>query len=113
MGKTMQFGECNQTIKTHDDKLPVFLRLLRGAASDQEVFQTICHTESSWAAEQEITTDVLRQRIEPWLTALVQSEHLSLLVGAGLSIATQDMAKVYSPEEGLSISFDDFQDENP
>src|SRR6185436_17348200 len=26
----------------------------------------------------------LRKEIEPWLTALVQSEHLSLLLGAGL-----------------------------
>ncbi len=29
----------------------------------------------------------LRQKIEPWLTALFQSEHLSLLVGTGLTIA--------------------------
>jgi len=46
----------------------------------------------------DITTDVykengdfnklkIRQKIEPWLTAVFQSEHLSLLVGSGLSIA--------------------------
>jgi hypothetical protein len=29
----------------------------------------------------------IRQKIEPWLTAVFQSEHLSLLVGSGLSIA--------------------------
>ncbi len=32
----------------------------------------------------------LRQKIEPWLTALLQSEHLSLLVGSGLTIALTD-----------------------
>ncbi|MFA6837000.1 MAG: SIR2 family protein [Fibrobacteraceae bacterium] len=34
----------------------------------------------------------LRSRIEPWLTALVQSEHLSLLVGSGLSTAISGLA---------------------
>lgn len=34
----------------------------------------------------------LRQHIEPWLTALFQSEHLSLLAGSGLSYAVQDIA---------------------
>jgi hypothetical protein len=29
----------------------------------------------------------IRKKVEPWLTALFQSEHLSLLVGSGLSIA--------------------------
>lgn len=34
----------------------------------------------------------LRQKIEPWLTALFQSEHLSLLTGAGLSSAIHYIA---------------------
>ncbi|MEN3039505.1 MAG: fibronectin-binding protein (FBP), partial [Candidatus Kryptonium sp.] len=29
----------------------------------------------------------IRRKVEPWLTAFFQSEHLSLLVGSGLSIA--------------------------
>jgi hypothetical protein len=29
----------------------------------------------------------IRKKIEPWLTAVFQSEHLSLLVGTGLTIA--------------------------
>ncbi|HNW36640.1 MAG TPA: hypothetical protein PKM25_17005, partial [Candidatus Ozemobacteraceae bacterium] len=42
----------------------------------------------SWATrEKPFTTDVLRSRIEPWLTALCQSEHLSLLIGSGLTHA--------------------------
>lgn len=47
----------------------------------------------SWAKPgEEITIDKLRSRIEPWLTALFQSEHLNLLVGSGLSTAIQQSA---------------------
>jgi len=35
-----------------------------------------------------------RERIEPWLTAVFQSEHLSLLVGSGLTIAVTKIAGV-------------------
>jgi hypothetical protein len=34
----------------------------------------------------------LRKGIEPWLTSLFQSEHLSLLIGTGLSIAIEHIA---------------------
>lgn len=34
----------------------------------------------------------LRKEIEPWLTALFQSEHLSLLVGSGLTAAIHNLA---------------------
>lgn len=37
--------------------------------------------------------DKLRKEIEPWLTALFQSEHLSLLMGAGISSAVHWLAK--------------------
>jgi len=33
-----------------------------------------------------------KEKIEPWLTALFQSDHISLLVGSGLSTAVQKMA---------------------
>ncbi|MCM8833671.1 MAG: hypothetical protein NC816_07140, partial [Candidatus Omnitrophica bacterium] len=33
----------------------------------------------------------IRKKVEPWLTALFQSEHLSLLIGTGLSIALSQM----------------------
>jgi tRNA(Ile)-lysidine synthase TilS/MesJ len=32
----------------------------------------------------------IREKVEPWLTAVFQSEHLSLLVGSGLPIALVD-----------------------
>ena len=34
----------------------------------------------------------LREEVEPWLTALCQSEHLSLLTGAGISTAVHSLA---------------------
>jgi len=43
----------------------------------------------------------IRKKVEPWLTALFQSEHLSLLVGTGLSIAlggNNELMKVLSNE---------------
>lgn len=41
---------------------------------------------------EEINEDKLRSEIEPWLTALFQSEHLSLLTGAGITNAIHYMA---------------------
>lgn len=42
-----------------------------------------------WCSEEGCTKSDLRSRIEPWLTSLFQSEHLSLLVGSGLTTAAQ------------------------
>lgn len=41
----------------------------------------------------EIKLSDLRSGIEPWLTSLFQSEHLSLLTGNGLSTAVQYLAE--------------------
>lgn len=57
--------------------------------------------------------DELRKRIEPWLTALFQSEHLSLLVGSGLTLAVGGLAGV--PRKELTsmgaVKFDVFADQ--
>jgi len=55
---------------------------------------------------EEINEEKLRSEIEPWLTALFQSEHLSLLTGAGISSAIHYMAKNTSGAgmEGMTIS---------
>ena len=50
---------------------------------------------SSWLQTDKqgnITLSDLRNGVEPWLTSLFQSEHLSLLTGTGLSIAVQYLA---------------------
>jgi hypothetical protein len=55
---------------------------------------------------EEINEERLRSEIEPWLTALFQSEHLSLLTGAGISSAIHYMAKNTSGAgmEGMTIT---------
>jgi len=79
----------NQILKTRDDKAPVefFER------SDSDCFVLSEGSDSSWiASDEEIGPDKLRPRIEPWLTALFQSEHLALLAGSGLSHAVHNLA---------------------
>ena len=53
----------------------------------------------------------LRSDIEPWLTALFQSEHLSLLLGGGISSALHCLAK-NEPGAGMTqIRFSEFNDQ--
>ncbi len=44
--------------------------------------------------------DRLRSRIEPWLSAVFQSEHLSLLLGSGLSIGVASRAGTHAASLG-------------
>lgn len=76
-----------QVLKTRDDAAPVFLnRTSHASVADQ--FTLPADSQCSWAKPGEaFGVEKLRPRIEPWLTALVQSEHLSLLVGSGLTHA--------------------------
>lgn len=48
-------------------------------------------------------TKKARRHIEPWLSAVVQAEHLSLLVGAGFSMALSEVAGV----EGAGMGYED------
>lgn len=55
--------------------------------------------------------DKLRSEIEPWLTALFQSEHLSLLLGSGISAAVHWLAKSDAGAGMGRISLSVFQDQ--
>jgi hypothetical protein len=73
-------------------------------------------TNVSWIKGGELTIQDLRNRIEPWLTALFQSEHLSLLVGSGLTKAIQKIATDGAPSKSSTtgmdtVSFDVYSDE--
>ncbi|WDZ71814.1 hypothetical protein PWW31_11930 [Vibrio harveyi] len=58
-------------------------------------------SDSTWGEQgTQISIDKLRQQIEPWLTALFQSEHLNLLIGAGLSTSIQ-MSATGAPPAGM------------
>ena len=85
-----------QILKTRDDTIPILLEPDGGAGGGERRFKLSSDASCSWVnAGDSFGKEKLRPRIEPWLTALVQSEHLSLLVGSGLThaahaIATED-----------------------
>lgn len=108
----MRFGQDNQTLKTQDDRRPVFIKRVTEPYKPHEQFQFIGDSDSSWANDEEpFGPERLRSRIEPWLTALVQSDHLALLVGSGLTQAIHRMATGKAPQGMDSIAFDVFNDE--
>ena len=51
----------------------------------------------------------LRSEIEPWLTALFQSEHLSLLLGGGISIAAHQLVEESSVKLMEPMTFSTFK----
>lgn len=82
-----------QILKCRDDKAPVYFKTISEPSNSTEPFKLSDGYECGWIQGDEcFGSTKLRQRIEPWLTALFQSEHLSLLVGSGLSHALHWMA---------------------
>lgn len=76
-------------LKTRDDHQPIFFKMV-----GENEFKACQDSRCSWLKPDEsFGFDKLRKRIEPWLTALFQSEHLSLLIGSGLTHSVHWMAK--------------------
>jgi len=74
-------------LKVRDDHLPtVFAETEPGKFRFQE------GADISWVSGEAFGLKELRSRIEPWLTSLFQSEHLSFLAGSGLSHAVHYLA---------------------
>ncbi|MEX2171077.1 MAG: SIR2 family protein [Pirellulales bacterium] len=82
------------TLKCRDDHQPIaFAQLPGDQAGTKPTFRLADGTSSPWIGSgEEFGPEKLRSRIEPWLTALSQSEHFSLLVGSGLSNAVHHLA---------------------
>ena len=77
-------------LKVRDDQIPIqFERLADGG------FQLCEGSNASWAQSKTFDLKQLRARIEPWLTALFQSEHLRVLLGSGLTHAIHRQAAGY------------------
>ena len=79
-------------LKVREDAVPLSLEK---SASDNTFAVVNKQSVSSWLSSNEqsgIKLSDIRNGIEPWLTSLFQSEHLSLLTGTGLSIAVQYLA---------------------
>ncbi|MCD7953192.1 MAG: SIR2 family protein [Synergistaceae bacterium] len=78
----------NNILKIRDDEKIIL-------ACDDGKFTITNNQEPAWLGQNtsDIPLPVLRKGIEPWLTSLFQSEHLSVLTGNGLSTAIQFIAK--------------------
>lgn len=78
----------SNTLKVRDDCAPIYFE-----AAAVGKFKLCEGSEASWLTHGEtFGLKDLRSRIEPWLTALFQSEHLSLLAGSGLTHAVHSLA---------------------
>lgn len=73
-------------IKVREDKEPVEFKKL---SEEEGYFKLIKEGASYINNEGKFSEIDLRSRVEPWLSSLFQSEHLSLLLGSGLSSAIQ------------------------
>ncbi len=90
--KQVASAGSRQILKSRDDPAPVKLKPKDGAANGP-AFELDDDAQCSWAKEGETLTPAkLRSRVEPWLTALCQAEHLSLLAGSGLTLAVTAIA---------------------
>lgn len=92
-------------LKSRDDREPVSFEL-----AEEGKFILSQDSQCSWAkAGETFDYQALRMRIEPWLTALFQSEHLSMLIGSGLTHAVTGIAESdESPNMG-AVEFSCFQ----
>ena len=107
----MTMKQGHQIIKTRDDYAPVRIQGDATASDPKRPFVLSDDTESPWIKDDKpFGPDTLRPRIEPWLTALVQSEHLSLLVGSGLTHAVHGIATSKALPGMESIAFSVFDD---
>ena len=101
-----------QVLKTRDDRVPVFLDRDNDPEDPIKPFTLSTNATCSWANSNDtFGPEILRSRIEPWLTALVQSEHLSLLVGSGLTHAVHAIAAKGSLPGMGTITFEVLNEE--
>lgn len=107
--KNMTWNDGEQILKTRDDLDRVRLSPKEGHSQSQKIFRYIDDVKSTWAkADEDIQPETLRTRIEPWLASLFQSEHLSLLIGAGLPFAVHKVATGESPPWPSDLPFGSF-----
>ncbi|MDR8105060.1 SIR2 family protein [Burkholderia cenocepacia] len=81
-------GKFANLLKVRDDHRPICFAA--GEQADTFVLGPDC--DAAWLQGHEFGLKDLRSRIEPWLTSLFQSEHLSLLAGSGLTHAAHYLA---------------------
>lgn len=94
-------------VKVRDDKTHIKYSL----NSKTHKFDLVDQENLDWCNGKSFSKSELRTHIEPWLTSLFQSEHLSLLIGSGLTTAVQ-YAACGSSNNGMGAnkSFSVFSD---
>lgn len=93
------------TLKTRDDHMPLTF------TADGESFKLQPDLHASWLDGSDFGHKELRNRIEPWLTSLFQSEHLSLLAGSGLTHAVHFLATGKGAAGMGALTLSHYQDE--
>ena len=89
-------------IKTRDDRELIFI--------DEN--GQVQNTDCSWLPKEGcVNKTVYRSRIEPWLTSLFQSEHLSLLCGSGITNAISFLAGATGATTMGTTTFTTYKDE--
>lgn len=78
-------AEGGNVIKVRDDRELILV-------DKERKLKNIANRDWGLEEADDITNAIFRKRIEPWLTALFQSEHLSLLCGSGLTNAISYLA---------------------
>ena len=108
----MKLELYHQILKTREDRAPVLIARDTESSEPRKPFRLPADVECSWLKDDKpFGAETLRPRIEPWLTALVQSEHLSLLIGSGLTHAVHGIATEKQLPGMSSITFDNFSGE--
>lgn len=95
--ETKKSTKIPNILKCRDDAGPIYFLPITPTPGESKVQPEFNLSDDSiipaWAKRNTpFSTDKLRSRIEPWLTALCQSEHLSILIGSGLSSAVHRIA---------------------
>lgn len=100
-------GYLPHIVKVRDDHQPVLF-----TQDGDNKFKLEEGSEASWISDgKTFEQKVLRERIEPWLTSLFQSEHLSLLLGSGLTHAVHSLAAGQSATDMGKIAISTHQGE--
>ncbi|MBF3411123.1 SIR2 family protein [Burkholderia pseudomallei] len=105
-GETEQ-GKFENTLKVRDDHHPIRF----GKAERVDTFKLAPGCDASWLNDLEFSLKDLRNRVEPWLTSLFQSEHLALLAGSGLTHAVHYLAAGKGAAGMGAVAFSNYQDE--
>lgn len=100
--------DSKNILKVRDDHKPIEFKAEETAQDFRlcEGFEA-----SSWSSTGKFDQKDLRHRIEPWLTSLFQSEHLSLLIGSGLTHAVHNLATGKSAADMGTLTLSNHRDE--